>query len=61
VAKATFGCKLELEEDEFICKFNPGLMEAVFAWCKVSKFVDVQKLTGTFEGTTLRRLDELVR
>ena len=39
-------------------------MEAVFAWCKGAKFVDVQKLTGTFEGTTirtLRRLEELVR
>jgi len=64
VAKATLACKLELDEDEFIGKFNPGLMEAVFAWCKGAKFVDVQKLTGTFEGTTirtLRRLDELVR
>lgn len=39
-------------------------MEAVFAWCKGAKFVEVQKLTGTFEGTTirtLRRLEELVR
>mmetsp|Transcript_8181 Transcript_8181/g.11750 ORF Transcript_8181/g.11750 Transcript_8181/m.11750 type:complete len:106 (+) Transcript_8181:3332-3649(+) len=39
-------------------------MEAVFAWCKGAKFVDVQKLTGSFEGTTirtLRRLEELVR
>ena len=39
-------------------------MEAVFAWCKGAKFIDVQKLTGTFEGTTircLRRLEELVR
>ena len=39
-------------------------MEAVFAWCKGAKFVDVQQLTGTFEGTTirtLRRLEELVR
>lgn len=39
-------------------------MEAVFAWCKGAKFVDVQKLTGTFEGTTirtLRRLEELIR
>jgi len=36
----------------------------VFAWCKGAKFVDVQRLTGTFEGTTirtLRRLEELVR
>ena len=39
-------------------------MEAVFAWCKGAKFVDVQKMTKTFEGTTiraLRRLEELVR
>lgn len=39
-------------------------MEAVFAWCKGVKFLDVQKLTGSFEGTTirvLRRLEELVR
>ena len=39
-------------------------MEAVYAWCKGAKFVEVQKLTGTFEGSTiraLRRLEELVR
>ena len=39
-------------------------MEAVFAWCKGVKFVEVQKLTGSFEGTTLRmlrRLEEGVR
>lgn len=39
-------------------------MEAVYAWCKGVKFVQVQELTGSFEGTTirtLRRLEELVR
>jgi superfamily II RNA helicase len=39
-------------------------MEAVFAWCKGVKFVQVQELTGSFEGTTirtLRRLEELIR
>lgn len=39
-------------------------MEAVYAWCKGAKFVDVQELTESFEGTTirtLRRLEELVR
>ena len=39
-------------------------MEAVFAWVKGAKFVEVQKLTGSFEGTTirtLRRLEELIR
>lgn len=64
VAKVAISCKIELNEDEFVDKFNPGLMEAVFAWCKGVKFVEVQKLTGTFEGSTirsLRRLEELVR
>lgn len=39
-------------------------MEAVFAWCKGAKFIEVQELTTSFEGTTiriLRRLEELVR
>jgi superfamily II RNA helicase len=39
-------------------------MEAVYAWVKGAKFVEVQKLTGQFEGSTirsLRRLEELVR
>jgi len=64
VAKASIACKVELDENEFVEQFNPGMMEAVFAWCKGAKFVDVQKLTGSFEGTTirtLRRLEELVR
>jgi len=65
VARASIDCKMDgIDEDEFVEKFNPGMMEAVFAWCKGAKFVDVQKLTGSFEGTTirtLRRLEELVR
>ncbi|GMH55832.1 hypothetical protein TrST_g2438 [Triparma strigata] len=64
VAKANMACKIECEEDEFLQQFNPGLMEAVYAWCKGAKFIDVQKLTDTYEGTTirtLRRLEELVR
>ncbi|KAL7480507.1 hypothetical protein ACHAW6_006198 [Cyclotella cf. meneghiniana] len=63
VAKVQINCKIEVNEDEFVDKFNPGLMEAVYAWCKGAKFVEVQKLTGTFEGSTihaLRRLEELV-
>jgi ATP-dependent RNA helicase DOB1 len=41
-----------------------GRMEAVFAWCKGAKFIEVQRLTNSFEGSTirtLRRLEELVR
>ena len=36
----------------------------MYAWCKGAKFSAIQKLTGSYEGTTirtLRRLEELVR
>jgi ATP-dependent RNA helicase DOB1 len=64
VAQIQISCNLDVDEDQFLNRFNPAMMEAVFAWCKGMKFVDVQKLTGSFEGTTirtLRRLEELVR
>eukprot|EP00526_Cylindrotheca_closterium_P029124 CAMPEP_0113649258 /NCGR_PEP_ID=MMETSP0017_2-20120614/26169_1 /TAXON_ID=2856 /ORGANISM="Cylindrotheca closterium" /LENGTH=1088 /DNA_ID=CAMNT_0000561611 /DNA_START=16 /DNA_END=3282 /DNA_ORIENTATION=- /assembly_acc=CAM_ASM_000147 len=64
VAQVQVACGLDVDEDDFLAQFNPGMMEAVFAWCKGVKFVDVQKMTGSFEGTTirtLRRLEELVR
>jgi len=64
VAKAEIACKIDVNEDDMVDKLNPGMMEPVFAWCKGAKFVDVQKLTGSFEGTTirvLRRLEELIR
>mmetsp|Transcript_4329 Transcript_4329/g.11207 ORF Transcript_4329/g.11207 Transcript_4329/m.11207 type:complete len:1117 (+) Transcript_4329:165-3515(+) len=64
VVQMQISCNLDVDEDEFLKKFNPAMMEAVFAWCKGVKFLEVQKLTGSFEGTTirtLRRLEELVR
>ena len=65
VAKAAITCKIEdIDEEEYVKKINPGVMEGVFAWCKGSKFVHVQKLCPTFEGNTIRtirRLEELVR
>uniref|UniRef100_A0A7S1B8P0 ATP-dependent RNA helicase Ski2/MTR4 C-terminal domain-containing protein n=2 Tax=Corethron hystrix TaxID=216773 RepID=A0A7S1B8P0_9STRA len=64
VAKTSIACKMDLEEEEFVEKFNPGMIEAVYAWCKGAKFVEVQKLTDTYEGSTIRmmrRLEELVR
>ena len=64
VAKANLSCRIECDVDEFVNQFNPGLMEAVYAWCLGAKFIDVQKLCDTYEGTTirtLRRLEELVR
>jgi ATP-dependent RNA helicase DOB1 len=65
VARAQIACKVpKLDEQEFVDNFRPDMMEAVFAWCKGASFADVQQLTNTYEGTTirtLRRLEELVR
>jgi len=68
IARVKKACKLlpDDDEDKYVDKFHPGMMEAVYAWCKGSKFSQIQKLLpeGTFEGSTirtLRRLDELVR
>ncbi|CAB9508390.1 viralicidic activity 2-like 2 [Seminavis robusta] len=64
IALAQSACGIETDADEFVQAFNPGMMEAVYAWTKGAKFGEVQKLTGSFEGTTirtLRRLEELIR
>ena len=64
VARAQIECKVDINEDEFVDRFRPEMMEPVFAWCKGASFAEVQKLTNSYEGTTirtLRRLEELVR
>ncbi|KAL7557415.1 hypothetical protein ACA910_016631 [Epithemia clementina (nom. ined.)] len=64
VARVEAACGIDVNEDEFVNQFNPEMMEAVYAWCQGAKFVEVQKLTKAYEGTTirtLRRLEELVR
>ena len=64
VARARIDAKIELDEDEYVEKFNPALMEATFQWASGAKFVDVMKVAATFEGSVIRairRLDELLR
>jgi len=69
VLKTQKECNIEflqnMDEDEYVLeKLNPGIMEAIFAWCKGVKFFEIQKLAPTFEGNTIRcirRLEELVR
>ena len=58
-------CKVEGADPEaYLAGLNPDLMEVVFAWCNGAKFVEVVKLTSTYEGTVIRvirRLEELLR
>ncbi len=51
IAKVSVEAKLELEEDEYVEKFKPYMMDLVAAWCRGSSFGDICKMTDLFEGT----------
>ena len=60
----SFYCAHQVDPEEYLAALNPDLMEVVFAWCTGAKFIDVMKLTSTYEGTVIRvikRLEELLR
>jgi len=64
IAKVSQECKLELNEQEYIERFRPELMDVVYAWCQGAKFARICKMTDVFEGSIircLRRLEELLR
>lgn len=64
IAKISSECKLELDEDAYVEKFKPFLMDVVLAWCKGASFLSVCKMTDIFEGSIIRcmrRLEELLR
>lgn len=64
IAKVSSECKLQLDEDNYVDKFKPFLMDVVLAWCKGSSFLSVCKMTDIFEGSIIRcmrRLEELLR
>ena len=55
---------LEVNVDEYVASFNPGMMELVAAWVGGARFVDIAAMTKEFEGTiirVIRRLEELTR
>lgn len=64
IAKVSIECKLEIDEEEYVEKFKPTLMDVVLAWCKGASFLQLCKMTDVFEGSIIRcmrRLEELLR
>lgn len=64
IAKVSVECKLELDEEAYVEKFKPTLMDVVLAWCKGASFLQLCKMTDVFEGSIIRcmrRLEELLR
>jgi ATP-dependent RNA helicase DOB1 len=64
IARVSIDAKMNMSEEEYVKSFNPGLVDATYAWAAGSKFVDICKLTDIFEGSiirSIRRLEELLR
>lgn len=64
IAKISTEERLDLNEDEYVRRFKPFLMDVVYEWCNGAKFGDICKLTKIFEGSIIRcirRLEELLR
>lgn len=64
IATVMNDAQLTIDVDDYVARFQPQLMEVVYAWCKGAKFSEVCKMTEVFEGTIircLRRLEELLR
>jgi ATP-dependent RNA helicase DOB1 len=67
IATVSQDCRIEgtADPDEYVDRFNPGMMELVYAWVRGARFVDVCALNPKeFEGAiirVIRRLEELTR
>jgi len=64
IAKVSREAKIELEEDSYVEKFKPFMMDIVHEWCKGASFLNICKMTDMFEGSiirSMRLLEELLR
>ncbi|EGG14109.1 DEAD/DEAH box helicase [Cavenderia fasciculata] len=64
IAQVSQECKLQLDEKEYLNRFNPKYMDLTFAWASGSSFAEICKMTDAFEGyliRCIRRLDELLK
>jgi len=64
IAKVSREAKLEIEEDSYVEKFKPFMMDIVHEWCNGASFLSICKMTDMFEGSiirSMRLLEELLR
>jgi len=64
IATVSKEASLDLDEQEYIEKFRPSLMDVVYAWSKGASFAEVCKQSDAYEGSIIRcmrRLEELLR
>uniref|UniRef100_A0A6V7KYP6 Helicase ATP-binding domain-containing protein n=1 Tax=Bracon brevicornis TaxID=1563983 RepID=A0A6V7KYP6_9HYME len=64
IAKVSSEASLALDEDAYVERFKPFLMDVVYAWCKGASFLQICRMTDIFEGSIIRcmrRLEEVLR
>ena len=64
IATVSIEAKLDLDENAYIEKFKPNLMDVIYSWAKGFTFAQLCKMTDAFEGSIIRcmrRLEELLR
>lgn len=64
ISKISNEARLPMDEDVYVERFKPFLMDIVFSWCNGASFKDLCMMTDVFEGSivrSMRRLEELLR
>merc|ERR1719464_1964997 len=55
---------IEIDDEKYMERFQPILMEPLVAWCEGKKFAEVVKMCGMFEGQLIRntrRVEDIIR
>ena len=50
IATVSKEAKIEIDEEQYVQKFKPYMMDIVFEWCKGASFMQICKMTDLFEG-----------
>ena len=50
IATVSKEAKIEIDEELYVQKFKPFMMDIVFEWCKGASFLQICKMTDIFEG-----------
>lgn len=50
IARISNEAKLEVDEDVYVERFKPFLMDVVFAWCNGATFGKLCEMTDIYEG-----------
>ena len=50
IATVSKEAKIEIDEEQYVQKFKPYMMDIVFEWCKGATFMKLCQMTDLFEG-----------